>query len=70
MLWLSGKSALFSEKTALLERNIQIRRDMKGMNKEEQKAYLMEYMGWMDKEPDQEGSDLWEPSDEDSGLPF
>ena len=43
---------------------------MKGMNKEEQKAYLMEYMGWMDKEPDQEGSDLWEPSDEDSGLPF
>ena len=48
----------------------EIRRDMKGMNKEEQKAYLMEYMGWTDKEPDQEGSELWEPSDEDSGLPF
>lgn len=26
----------------------EIRRDMKGMNKAEQKAYLMEYMGWAD----------------------
>ena len=26
----------------------EIRRDIKGMNKAEQKAYLMEYMGWTD----------------------
>ena len=26
----------------------EIERDMKGMNSEEQKAYLMEYMGWTD----------------------
>ena len=48
----------------------EIRRDMKGMNKKEQKAYLMEYMGWTDDDPDQEGTDHWEPAEEESEHPF
>lgn len=34
----------------------EIRRDMKGMDKDEQKSYLMEYMGWTD-DPDHPDSD-------------
>ena len=43
----------------------EIRRDMKGMSKDEQKAYLMEYMGWTDDpEEADEHDDFWFP-DED-----
>ncbi len=43
----------------------EIRRDMKGMSKDEQKAYLMEYMGWTDDpEEADEHDDFWSP-DED-----
>lgn len=41
----------------------EIRRDMMGMSKEEQKAYLMEYLGWIDEASDQEATDFWEPTD-------
>lgn len=43
---------------------------MRGMNKEQQKAYLMEYMGWTDEEPDQEGADFWEPTEWEKDHPF
>ena len=36
----------------------EIERDMKGMNSEEQKAYLMEYMGWTD-DPEPESLQDW-----------
>lgn len=48
----------------------EIRKDMRGMNKEQQKAYLMEYMGWTDEEPDQEGTDLREPTEWEKDHPF
>ena len=38
----------------------EIRRDMKGMSKAEQKAYLMEYMGWTDEESDSKETGLWD----------
>ena len=44
----------------------EIRRDMKGMSKAEQKAYLMEYMGWTDEESDSKETGLWDPLEEDS----
>ena len=46
----------------------EIRRDMKGMSKEEQKAYLMEYMGWTDDAPG--GSDLPESANKEKNHPF
>jgi hypothetical protein len=48
----------------------EIQRDMKGMSKEEQKAYLMEYMGWRDDEPPTKGPDFVEPQDDDCVFPF
>lgn len=48
----------------------EIRRDMKGMNKDEQKAYLMEYMGWTNEEPPAESDGFWELSEEDPDSPF
>ena len=48
----------------------EIRRDMKGMSKAEQKAYLMEYMGWTDDESDQEGTDFLETTEEEMNHPF
>ena len=41
----------------------EIRQAMKGMNKEEQKAYIMEYTGWTDDEPAE--CDLFEDSESD-----
>ena len=43
---------------------------MRGMNKAQQKAYLMEYMGWTDDELDQEGTDFWEPIEGEKEHPF
>ncbi len=48
----------------------EIRRDMKGMSKEEQKAYLMDYMGWTDDDPDEGATDFWDPSKEELDQPF
>lgn len=48
----------------------EIRKAMKGMNKDQQKAYLMEYMGWTDEEPDQEGDGFWEPTEWEKDHPF
>ena len=48
----------------------EIRKAMKGMNKDQQKAYLMEYMGWTDDEPVQEGNDFWEPTEWEKDHPF
>ncbi len=48
----------------------EIRQAMRGMTKDEQKAYLMEYMGWTDDEPDQTGTDLCEPTEEEKEHPF
>ena len=48
----------------------EIRRDMKGMDKDEQKSYLMEYMGWTDDEPSTEGTDFIEPSERDQDHPL
>ena len=43
----------------------EIRRDMKGMSKDEQKAYLMEYIGWTDDPEEADEHDgFWSP-DED-----
>ena len=47
----------------------EIERDMKGMNSEEQKAYLMEYMGWTD-EPEPEGSQDWLSMEDTDYTPF
>ncbi len=46
----------------------EIRRDMKGMNQDEKKAYLKEYMGWWDDEPAAENTDLLDFSDEDIDI--
>lgn len=43
----------------------EIRRDMKGMSKDEQKAYLMEYMGWTDDPEEADEHDGFWPPDED-----
>ncbi len=43
---------------------------MKGMSKAEQKAYLMEYMGWKDDEPSSEVTDFSEPSEWDQDHPI
>ena len=48
----------------------EIRRDMKGMSKAEQKAYLMEYMGWTDDGPSAEEAGLTEPAEWDIDHPF
>lgn len=53
----------------------EIRQAMKGMNKSEQEAYLMEYMGWTDDEPDlegetPEGETFWKPTEGESEYPF
>ena len=48
----------------------EIRLAMKGMNKAEQKAYLMEYMGWTDDEPPAEDIDFPKPSEYDEDNPF
>ena len=48
----------------------EIRRNMRGMSKAEQKAYLMEYMGWTDDEPSEEDTDFIEPSEWDLDHPF
>ena len=48
----------------------EIRKAMKGMNEAQKKAYLMEYMGWTDEEPDQEGTDLREPTEWEKDHPF
>ncbi len=48
----------------------EIRRAMKGMSKDEQKAYLMEYMGWTDEEPDPEDADFCGPNEERLNYPF
>ena len=48
----------------------EIRRDMKGMSKAEQKAYLMEYMGWTDDGPSAEETGLTEPAEWDIDHPF
>lgn len=43
----------------------EIRQDMKGMSKDEQKAYLMDYMGWTDDPVEASEYDgIW-PPDED-----
>ena len=41
-----------------------------GMSKEEQKAYLMEYMGWTDDGPSAEETGLTEPAEWDIDHPF
>ena len=43
----------------------EIRRDMKGMSKDEQKAYLMEYMGWTDDPEEADEHDGFLPPDEE-----
>ena len=44
---------------------------MKGMNSEEQKAYLMEYMGWTDEpESEPEGSQDWLSMEDTDYTPF
>ena len=48
----------------------EIRRDMKGMSKAEQKAYLMEYMGGTDDDSPSKSDDFREPSEDDSNSPF
>ncbi len=48
----------------------EIRRNMRGMSKAEQKAYLMEYMGWTDDEPSEEDTTSLEPSAWDIDHPF
>ena len=48
----------------------EIQHDMKGMSKKEQKAYLMEYMGWRDDKPSEDGSGFMEPSEWDQDHPF
>ena len=48
----------------------EIRRGMKGMSKAEQKAYLMEYMGWTDDGPSAEETGLTEPAEWDIDNPF
>ena len=48
----------------------EIRRVMKGMSKAEQKAYLMEYMGWTDDENDSDNADFLEFSEADVDHPF
>ena len=48
----------------------EIRRAMKGMSKAEQKAYLMEYMGWTDDENDSDNADFLEFSEADVDHPF
>lgn len=48
----------------------EIRQAMRGMTKEEQKAYLMEYMGWTDDEPAEDDTALWDPADGEMDLPF
>ncbi len=48
----------------------EIRQDMKGMNKDGQKAYLMEYMGWTDDESATKDTDFIEPSEWDQDHPF
>ncbi len=48
----------------------EIRRDMKGMSEAEQKAYLMEYMGWTDDNPASETDDFIELSEDDSYSSF
>ena len=47
-----------------------IRRDMKGMNKDGQKAYLMECMGWTDDESSTKDTELIESSEWDQDHPF
>ncbi len=47
-----------------------IQQDMKGMNPDEQEAYLKEYTGWKDESPDSELIEFLEPSDEDLIHPF
>jgi len=48
----------------------EIRKAMKGMNKAQQKAYLMEYMGWTDDEPDQENTDFLDLTEWEKDHPF
>lgn len=48
----------------------EIRKAMKGMNEAQKKAYLMEYMGWTDEEPNQEGTDLLESTEWEKDYPF
>lgn len=48
----------------------EIRRDMKGMSKEEQKAYLMEYMGWTDDVSSSEKTDFLELSEDEPQNPL
>ena len=48
----------------------EIRKDMKGMKKTQQKAYLMEYMGWTDDESYPKISDLQEPTEWEKDHPF
>ncbi|SEK34909.1 hypothetical protein SAMN04487770_101233 [Butyrivibrio sp. ob235] len=51
----------------------EIQKDMKGMNKEQQRAYLMEYMGWTDDIPAPDMDDDstgFMPADPDEERPF
>lgn len=48
----------------------EIEQAMKGMSMEEQKTYLMEYMGWTDKEPEQESADSCDPEKNHPFDPF
>lgn len=50
----------------------EIRRDMKGMGKAEQEAYLKEYTGWRDDAADETGSEEYEftVSDDPDYVPF
>ena len=49
----------------------EIRKDMKGMNKAQRKAYLMEYIGWTDDdESHPKVSDLQEPTEWEKDHPF
>ncbi len=49
----------------------EIRKAMKGMSKAQQIAYLQEYIGWADVEPDQGGTDfLQEPAEWEKLHPF
>ncbi len=43
---------------------------MKGMNKEEKEAYLMQYIGWKDDKSDQESDGFHELTEEDMDHPF
>lgn len=43
---------------------------MKGMNKDGQKAYLMECMGWTDDESSPKDTELIESSEWDQDHPF